>query len=91
MSEQPAWMDEENTRATKLATSGETNNNNAPKMIKVTRAPKRKQKLFYIQEKHEQAFNQLVLNEKQVKGKKGSELAEEALELLFKKYGLDFN
>jgi hypothetical protein len=37
------------------------------------------------------AFDRLVFEQKQAKGKKAPELAEEAIELLLKKYGLNIN
>ena len=37
------------------------------------------------------AFDLLVFKQKQAKGKKAPELAEEAIELLLKKYELDIN
>jgi len=44
---------------------------------------------FYIQEKYAMAFDRLVFNQKQAKGKKAPELAEEAIKILLKKYGED--
>ena len=82
----PAWMDEEKDRAEDLKKSGTTANDTAPKLARVTRAPKRMQKAFYIQDKHAQAFDRLVFEQKTIKGKKAPELAEEAIEMLLKKY-----
>lgn len=79
-------MDEEQERAEDLKKSGTTTNNTAPILARVTRAPKRMQKAFYIQNTHAQAFEKLVFNQKMVKGKKAPDLAEEAIELLLKKY-----
>jgi len=82
----PAWMEEEQERAEDLKKSGATANNTAPKLARVTRAPKRMQKAFYIQNIHAQAFEKLVFNQKMKKGKKAPDLAEEAIELLLNKY-----
>lgn len=81
----PSWMDEEESRASDLVESGQTTNDKAPKLAKVTRAPTRKQKAFYIQEKHADAFELLVFEMKK-EGVKAPELAEQAIELLLKKY-----
>ena len=83
----PAWMEEEQDRADNLKKSGNTANDTAPKLERVTRAPKRMQKAFYIQDKHAAAFEKLVFSQKTIKGKKAPELAEQAIELLLKKYG----
>ena len=82
----PNWMEDENKRSDKVTKSGTTANDTAPKLARVTRAPKRMQKAFYIQDKHAQAFERLVFEQKTVKGKKAPELAEEAIEMLLKKY-----
>ena len=82
----PSWMDEEENRAEELKKSGNTANSTAPKLARVTREPKRKQKAFYIQDGHAAAFERLVFNQKQAGGKKATLLAEEAIELLLKKY-----
>lgn len=87
MSNKPSWANEEEIRATKLATKGQTANNAAPKLKRVEREPKRMQKAFYIQPKHAEAFEDFVLKQKRSKGKKAPELAEEAIKLLLSKYG----
>lgn len=83
----PAWMDEEEGRASALAATGKTQNASAPQLVRFSRAPPRKQKAFYIQEQHAAAFERLVFAQKQAKGKKAPELAEEAIELLLGQYG----
>ena len=83
----PAWMDEETQRAEDLAAGGTTQNAEAPQLVRAARAPSRKQKAFYIQDGHAAAFERLVFDQKQAKGKKAPELAEEAIELLLAKYG----
>ena len=94
MSQQPRpnWMDEEDKRSEELVTSGETVNENAPRLVKQRRraTPKRMQKALYIQESHASAFDGLVFKQKLAKGKKAPELAEEAIRLLLKKYGEDY-
>ena len=82
----PSWMDEEENRAEDLKQKGQTANHNAPILQRVTRAPSRKQKAFYIQDQHAEAFETLVFKQKMEKGKKAPELAEEAIEMLLAKY-----
>ncbi len=81
----PAWMDGEKDRADEQTKTGETANSNAPQLERVTRAPARKQKAFYIQEKHAEAFEKLVFDLRK-EGVKAPELAEQAIELLLKKH-----
>ena len=85
---QPDWMQKENERATKQTAKGKTANDAAPRLVRQKKAPVRKQKALYIQERHSEAFEDLVHAQKKAKGKKAPELAEEALELLFQKYGV---
>jgi len=87
-----SWMDEEDDRAEIQAQTGERPNTEAPQLIrKEIKAPARATKGFYIQEKYAMAFDKLVFNQKQAKGKKAPELAEEAIKMLLKKYGEDIN
>ena len=83
------WIDEENARASELAKTGTTANNNAPLLVKTTKkpAPVRHIKSIYIQDSYSLAFDKLVFEQKIAKGKKAPELMEEAIELLLKKYG----
>lgn len=83
------WIDEENARASELAKTGSTANNNAPLLVKTTKkaAPARHIKSIYIQDSYSLAFDKLVFQQKIAKGKKAPELMEEAIELLLKKYG----
>ena len=85
------WINEENARATNLAKTGETMNNNAPRLIKATNkpTPARIIRSIYIQESHCKAFDKLAFAQKMVKGKKAPELMEEAIELLLKKYNAE--
>ncbi len=85
--DKPSWMQQEEERAEDLKKTGQTSNNAAPKLVRQHKAPPRMQKAFYIQEKHATAFDDLVYAQKKAKGKKAPELAEEAIELLLKKYG----
>lgn len=79
-------MDEENNRAKDLAKTGKTTNPTAPKLARVpTRAPERKQKAFYIQEGHAEAFEKLAFDMRK-QGIKAPELAEQAIELLLKQH-----
>jgi len=83
------WIDEENARASELAKTGTTTNNNAPLLVKTTKkpAPVRHIKSIYIQDSYSLAFDKLVFEQKIAKGKKAPQLIEEAIELLLKKYG----
>lgn len=82
------WIDEENARATNLAKTGETTNNNAPRLLKAVKklTPVRQIRSIYIQNSYGKAFDKLAFEQKMVKGKKAPELMEEAIELLLKKY-----
>lgn len=81
------WMEEDEEKAEAQAGVGQRHNRNAPQLIrKEIKAPPRATKGFYIQENHAMAFDRLVFSQKQEKGKKAPELAEEAIELLLKKY-----
>jgi len=82
------WIDEENARASELAKTGTTANNNAPLLVKTTKkpAPARHIKSIYIQDSYSLAFDKLVFEQKIAKGKKAPQLMEEAIELLLKKY-----
>lgn len=81
----PSWLDSENNRAEEQTKTGNTANANAPKLERVNRAPARKQKAFYIQEKHSEAFEKLVFDLRK-SGVKAPELAEQAIELLLEKH-----
>lgn len=83
----PSWANEEEQRAEHLAEVGKTNNSAAPQLARIYREPERKQKAFYIQPKYSEAFEYLVLKQKRAKGKKATELAEEAIKMLLIKYG----
>ncbi|WP_221898304.1 hypothetical protein [Bathymodiolus japonicus methanotrophic gill symbiont] len=83
-------MDEVDEKAEQQAETGRRPNAEAPQLVrKEAKAPARATKGFYIQEKHAMAFDKLVFNQKQAKGKKAPELAEEAIKILLKKYGED--
>lgn len=86
------WIDEENARASELAKTGTTANNNAPLLVKTIKkpAPTRHIKSIYIQDSYSLAFDKLVFEQKIAKGKKAPELMEEAIELLLKKYKVNF-
>ena len=82
------WIEQENARANELSKTGETMNNNAPRLLKATKKPTpvRHIRSIYIQDAHGKAFDKLAFAQKMVKGKKAPELMEEAIELLLKKY-----
>lgn len=84
------WIEQENSRAQKLVTTGKTMNNNAPRLQiynKKAASPKRYAKSIFIQDSHSRAFDHLAFNQKMMKKKNAPELAEEAIELLLKRYG----
>ena len=85
----PKWMIEEEARAETLANRGETVNDIAPRLVRVTKEPPRMQKAFYIQRKYAEVFEDLIHKQKKIKGKNGPKLAEEALKMLLEKYGED--
>lgn len=81
-SDGPDWLAVEADRAAKLHKSGRmVNNPSARKTI-----PKRTLKGFRIRVDYQQRYDVLLATLKHAKGKKGPELIEEALELLFRKY-----
>lgn len=91
MNGKPSWMDQEEVRAEDLSQKGETSNNAAPKLVKAKppKAPPRATKGFYVQDIYAETFDDIVYQQKKAKGKTAPELAEEAIKLLAKKYGID--
>jgi hypothetical protein len=85
----PAWMNEEQGRATEQAKQPRTTNANAPVLARVEREPERKQKPFYIQQSYAEAFEDLVISQKRAGGKRAPALAEEMIFDLLVKYGAD--
>lgn len=89
----PDWMGKENSdadsRNNKTTRTRKTVNSKAPQLIKSHREPSRKQKNFYIQDNHAVTFEKLVFDQRQKTGITAPELAEMALEMLFKKYKMD--
>jgi hypothetical protein len=88
----PVWVEEENNRATDLAKTGKTLNNQAPRLVafKKKAIPLRMVKSIYIQQSHSQAFDKLAFDQKLQKGRTSPELMEEAIELILKKYKTEF-
>ena len=79
----PDWLDGETDRAAHLHDSGQkVNNPSARKM------PPRSLKGFRIRQDYQQRYDVLVATVKHTQGKKGPELIEEALEMLFQKYDM---
>ena len=87
--QEPDWMHKENNRAKEQAQTPETTNAAAPQLVRVTKAPDRKQKGFYIQPSYAEAFEDFALQQKRAGGKKATELAEEMILDLLVKYGAD--
>lgn len=78
---EPDWLDGEAERAAQLRDSGKkVNNPSASKM------PPRTLKGFRIRQDYQQRYDVLAATVKHTQGKKGPELIEEALEMLFRKY-----
>ncbi len=87
--DKPSWLNEEQTRAEQQAETGKTMNSAAPRLVRMEKAPERKQKAFYIQPSYALAFEDLAIKQKRLGGKKATELAEEMILDLLKKYGED--
>ena len=90
-SDEPDWLSGEVDRADKLHKSGQEVNNptarRAPrKPVNEAATPPRTLKGFRIREDYQQRYDVLVATMKHTEGKKGPELIEEALDLLFRKY-----
>lgn len=89
-SREPDWIDGEEQRAETLAKSGKKVNN--PSALKPKKrganqtTPPRTLKGFRIRADYQQQFDELAAREKHISGKKGPDLIEEALEMLFRKY-----
>ena len=90
---EPDWLKGEDKRAEELSKSGQVVNNpdaNLPKRRKFKAAkggrPVRTLKGFRIRTDYQQRFDTLVALEKHRSGKKGPDLVEEALKMLFSKY-----
>ena len=85
----PDWLGVESKRADELYKSGKkVNNPSAQKANKpeIKVLPNRTLKGWRCRLDYQQRFDELAAREKHVSGKKGPDLIEEALELLFKKY-----
>lgn len=85
-----SWLSDENERAEKLLESGQnTNNPSAAKKPNKKLLPKgvnRSVKSISCRKDYQQLFDELVAREKHISGKKGPDLLEEALGMLFTKY-----
>jgi len=78
------WADEEAKQA------GTQTNTKVPLLTRIVqKAPERRQKMFTLQPKYHTAFNRLAFQEKENGGLTSTELAEHALDLLFKEYGYE--
>ena len=78
---EPDWLDGEAERAAHLRDSGQKVNNPS-----ATKTPPRTLKGFRIRQDYQQRYDILAATVKHTEGKKGPELIEEALEMLFRKY-----
>ena len=77
----PDWLDGEAERAEELRDSGQTVNNPS-----ASPTPRRSLKGFRIRQDYQRRYDVLAATVKHTQGKKGPELIEEALEMLFDKY-----
>ena len=77
----PEWLEGEAGRTEELRGSGQTVNNPSS-----SATPRRSLKGFRIRQDYQRGYDVLATTVKHTQGKKGPELIEEALELLFDKY-----
>jgi len=77
----PEWLGGEAERAAQLHDSGQKVNNPS-----ASKTPPRSLKGFRIRRDYQQRYDVLAATVKHTQGKKGPELIEEALEMLFQKY-----
>ena len=89
----PNWMEQENEKAKKQADNEGRTNSKAPHLVKHKSKRKaepiiRSVKGLRIQKTLQRQFDELVFREKQAEGKTGPELADEAIRLLLKRYGM---
>ena len=87
----PDWMKEEDVRAQEEVsqTGGKTRNPSADKYT--NEPPVRSLKGLRFRTDYQLTFDSLVTEQKHLTGKKGPDLIEEALRLLFDKYNVDYN
>ena len=85
---EPSWLDGEDSRAVERLKSGQRVNNPSARKKKAVdpKIPMRSLKGFRIRGDFQQRFDELAAREKYLSGKKGPDLMEEALEMLFRKY-----
>ena len=90
---QPDWLNEEDKRAGELTKTDKSVSNPSapkPKPRSVKSVPnvsiERSLKGFRLRVDYQQRFDALVAEQKYLSKKKGPDLIEEALEMLFKKY-----
>lgn len=87
-----AWWNEEEERADKQLKTGTTTNPDVDiiKIKQKVRKEPRPVKGLRIRLDLQHKFETLVLSEKQKNGRQGPELADEAMKLLFDKYGVKY-
>ncbi|NOI26486.1 hypothetical protein [Vibrio mediterranei] len=81
-----SWMDEEDDRAESNQLEGRTENSEAPRMKKITTAPKRTTRGIFVEDTIWEEFEDIIYQQKKLKGKSKPELAEEALLYIIEKY-----
>lgn len=81
------WLDEEDNRAEDNQQNGKTENAQAPR-LKINITPQRTTRGIYVDDEIWSDFEDLIYQQKKVKGKTKPELAEEALLYIIEKYKL---
>lgn len=81
-----SWMDEEDDRAESNQQNGITENPAAPRLMKVAATPKRTTRGVFVDDDIWSDFEDVIHQQKKLKGKSKPELAEEALIYIIEKY-----
>lgn len=82
------WMNEEEERANENADNDTVENEGAPKLIRQKqKAPARNTRNVYVQDDIWKNFETAIFMQKMAGGKSKPELAEEALQYIYEKYG----
>ncbi|ODS09711.1 hypothetical protein [Vibrio scophthalmi] len=79
------WLDQEDERAEQNQIKGQTENSTAPR-LKTQSAPKRTTRGVFVDDEIWSDFEDVIFEQKKLKGKSKPELAEEALLYIIEKY-----
>lgn len=89
-----SWLNQEDSRAEKQGKKGQKlSNPDAPRLVKTSPKKNKVQrsvKGLRIRVDLQKVFERLVFEQNQVDGKTGPELADEAMKLVFDKYGVKY-